>query len=112
MLFSSVAPALTDLNEFAFMSIDGGTLDIREFGGKAVLLTNTASRCGFTKQYSDLEQLHQILSNQKKISLFPLIRKYKYGSEKSAVCVFLLSPFVLFLLSFPLVFYNIQMTYR
>ena len=59
LFYSSVAPALTDINQFSFKNIDGGTLDIRKFEGKAVLLTNTASRCGFTKQYSDLEQLHE-----------------------------------------------------
>jgi glutathione peroxidase len=59
LFFSSVVPALPDVNEFAFDSIDGGTLDIRQFEGKAVLITNTASRCGFTRQYSDLEKLHQ-----------------------------------------------------
>ena len=59
LFFSSVVPAVTDISETEFKSIDGGILDIREFKGKAVLLTNTASRCGFTKQYSDLEKLHQ-----------------------------------------------------
>ena len=59
LFFSSVVPAFADISEFSFDSIDGGTLDIRKFEGKAVLITNTASRCGFTKQYSDLERLHQ-----------------------------------------------------
>ena len=59
LFFSSIAPAAAGLNDSVFKSIDGGTLDIREFKGKAVLLTNTASRCGFTKQYSELEQLHR-----------------------------------------------------
>ncbi len=59
LFFSSIGPAVADRNDSAFKSIDGGILDIREFRGKAVLLTNTASRCGFTKQLSDLEQLHQ-----------------------------------------------------
>ena len=59
LFFSSVIPAVTDVSETEFKSIDGGILDIREFRGKAVLLTNTASRCGFTNQYSDLEKLHQ-----------------------------------------------------
>ena len=59
LFFSSVVPAVTDISETEFKSIDGGILDIREFKGKAVLLTNTASRCGFTNQYSDLEKLHQ-----------------------------------------------------
>ena len=60
LVISSVIPALTDTNEFSFKSIDGGTLDLRNYEGKAVLLTNTASRCGFTKQYSDLEQFKLI----------------------------------------------------
>ncbi len=64
LFYSSVVPAFTDVNEFIFKSIDGGTLDLREFGGRAVLLTNTASRCGFTKQYSELEQLHQAYKNK------------------------------------------------
>jgi glutathione peroxidase len=59
LFFSSVVPAVTDISETEFKSIDGGILDIREFKGKAVLLTNTASRCGFTNQYADLEKLHQ-----------------------------------------------------
>ncbi len=59
LFFSSIVPAVADINETQFKSIDGGILDIREFKGKAVLLTNTASRCGFTNQYSELEKLHQ-----------------------------------------------------
>ena len=59
MLLSSVAPAFTDATEFSFKSIDGGDLDIGAYEGKAVLVTNTASRCGFTNQYSNLEQLHR-----------------------------------------------------
>ena len=59
LFFSSVAPALTDATDFSFKSIDGGSLDISAFEGKAVLVTNTASRCGFTNQYSNLEKLHR-----------------------------------------------------
>ncbi len=59
LIFSSVVPTLSDINNFSFKSIDGGILDLRNYEGKAVLLTNTASRCGFTNQYAGLEQLHQ-----------------------------------------------------
>ncbi len=59
LFFSSVVPALTDATEFSFKSIDGGSLDIGAYKGKAVLVTNTASRCGFTNQYSRLEKLHR-----------------------------------------------------
>ena len=59
LLFSSVAPALTNEIDFSFKSIDGGFLDIKAYKGKAVLVANTASRCGFTNQYSNLEKLHR-----------------------------------------------------
>lgn len=41
--------------DFAFMSIDGGPLPMAKFKGKVVLLVNTASFCGFTHQYADLQ---------------------------------------------------------
>ena len=59
LFFSSVLPALTDTGGFSFKSIDGGSLDLSNYKGKAILITNTASRCGFTNQYSDLEKLHK-----------------------------------------------------
>ena len=59
LFYSSVAPALTDESGYSFKSIDGGTLDISAYQGKAVLVANTASRCGFTSQYSNLEKLHR-----------------------------------------------------
>ncbi len=64
LFFSTVVPALTDATEYSFKSIDGGYLDFKKYKGKAVLVTNTASRCGFTKQYSDLEKLHRAYKNK------------------------------------------------
>lgn len=40
-----------------FDSIDGGTLSIEDWRGHPVLVVNTASRCGFTHQYDDLQAL-------------------------------------------------------
>ncbi|MEL7151976.1 MAG: glutathione peroxidase [Pseudomonadota bacterium] len=40
-----------------FPSIDGGTLSLEDWRGKPVLVVNTASRCGFTHQYDDLQAL-------------------------------------------------------
>ncbi len=59
LFFSSVLPALSETNVFSFKSIDGGSLELSNYRGKAILITNTASRCGFTNQYADLEQLHK-----------------------------------------------------
>ena len=42
---------------FIFKSIDGEHLPLSSFSGKAVLLVNTASYCGFTSQYTDLQDL-------------------------------------------------------
>ena len=43
--------------DFTFQSIDGTPLPFRAFAGKAVLVVNTASQCGFTPQYAALEEL-------------------------------------------------------
>lgn len=43
--------------DFSFRSIDGKPLPMASFAGKAVLVVNTASQCGFTPQYAALEDL-------------------------------------------------------
>jgi glutathione peroxidase len=42
---------------FTFTSIEGERMDLARFEGRAILLVNTASRCGYTDQYADLEAL-------------------------------------------------------
>ena len=41
-----------------FANIDGGTLSIEAWRGQPVLVVNTASQCGFTGQYADLQSLY------------------------------------------------------
>ncbi|MBB4284764.1 glutathione peroxidase [Roseospira goensis] len=52
---ASAAPA--SAHAFSFTSIDGAPLPLEQFAGKAVLVVNTASRCGFTPQYEGLQSL-------------------------------------------------------
>ena len=47
------------LYDFKIESITGEVINLSEFQNKVVLITNTASYCGFTKQYSDLQKLWQ-----------------------------------------------------
>ena len=44
-------------HDFSFTSIDGESLPLAKFKGKAVLIVNTASMCGFTSQYTGLQDL-------------------------------------------------------
>ena len=43
--------------DFKIKSINGNEIDLAEFKGKVILMVNVASKCGFTKQYDDLQNL-------------------------------------------------------
>lgn len=53
----SAAPAAA-AQGFSFPSIDGGTIELAEFAGRPVLVSNTASLCAFTPQYEALQALY------------------------------------------------------
>jgi glutathione peroxidase len=46
-----------DAYQFEFAALDGGTLPLAAWRGRPVLVVNTASHCGYTPQYRDLEAL-------------------------------------------------------
>jgi glutathione peroxidase len=43
--------------EFEFRSLDGGKIKLSDYKNKVLVIVNVASRCGFTKQYDDLQNL-------------------------------------------------------
>ena len=50
--------------DFKINSINGNELDLSTFNGKTILLVNVASKCGFTKQYDDLQKLYDIYKDE------------------------------------------------
>ncbi|HEY4375521.1 MAG TPA: glutathione peroxidase [Acidimicrobiales bacterium] len=50
--------------DFSAKDIKGADTDLSEFKGKAVLVVNVASKCGFTPQYKGLEELYEKYEDQ------------------------------------------------
>jgi glutathione peroxidase len=55
---------MTTIYDFEALSIDGKKVALKKFKGKALLIVNTASACGFTPQFAGLQQLHDTYGPQ------------------------------------------------
>ena len=58
-LIGSTANSQTSFYDLKARTIDGKDFSFAELKGKKVLVVNTASKCGFTPQYEDLEKLYE-----------------------------------------------------
>ncbi len=56
--------ATTPIYEISINNISGEKINLENFKGKKILFVNTASKCGFTKQYADLEKLQKLYENK------------------------------------------------
>ena len=52
---------MTTLYDFSARDIEGRDVALERFRGQVLLVVNTASQCGFTKQYAGLEELYENL---------------------------------------------------
>jgi len=50
---------MTTAYDFSARDIDGKDVSLSSWKGKAMLIVNVASKCGFTPQYAGLEALHR-----------------------------------------------------
>ncbi len=63
--------AQENIYDFKFNSIDGNEISFSDYKGKKILIVNTASECGFTPQYEELQMLHKAHGDQLVIIGFP-----------------------------------------
>jgi glutathione peroxidase len=57
--------------DFKVEALDGSTIDFSEYKGKKILIVNTASECGNTPQYADLEKMYEQYKGKLVIVGFP-----------------------------------------
>ncbi|MFS1514608.1 glutathione peroxidase [Chengkuizengella sp. SCS-71B] len=50
--------------EYTVQTIKGEEKSLQDFEGKVLLIVNTASKCGFTPQYKQLQELHETYNEQ------------------------------------------------
>ncbi len=55
---------MSTIYDFKATAIDKSEVDFSQFKGKTLLIVNTASKCGFTPQYEELEKLYQKYKDQ------------------------------------------------
>ena len=55
---------MSPVYDFEALQINGKPVSLSKFKGKAMLIVNTASACGFTPQFAGLEELHQSYGKQ------------------------------------------------
>jgi glutathione peroxidase len=72
---------MSTIYDFSADSINGKAVKLSKFKGKAMLIVNTASACGFTPQFAGLEELHKTYGDKGLVVLgFPC---NQFGAQDS-----------------------------
>ena len=74
-----IAPAPSTVYEFKLKTIDGQAFSLAKYKGKKVLIVNTASKCGFTPQYAELQKLADQYKDKLVVVGFPA---NNFGSQE------------------------------
>jgi len=62
---------MPSIYDFKIPSLSGDTIDFSKYKGKKILIVNTASKCGYTPQYEDLQKLNEQYGGKVTILGFP-----------------------------------------
>jgi len=71
LLSMSLMASADNVHQFTVTSIDGSPMHLSQYKGKKILIVNTASECGFTKQYAGLQQLAELYADKVIVIGFP-----------------------------------------
>jgi len=77
LLFVSHAPS--SVYDFKLKTIDGDNFSLAKYKGKKLLIVNTASKCGFTPQYAELQKLADQYKDKLVVVGFPA---NNFGSQE------------------------------
>lgn len=64
LIINFMSTAQTSFYDLKSKTIDGKDFNFSDLKGKKVLIVNTASKCGYTPQYEDLEKLYQLYKDK------------------------------------------------
>jgi glutathione peroxidase len=70
LILAAVVSA-TSIYDFKVPGLDGTDIDLSKYKGKKIMIVNTASKCGNTPQYDDLEKLYEKYKDKLVIIGFP-----------------------------------------
>lgn len=65
LMIGTVAFSQKSFHDFKVTDIDGNEFDLSTLKGKKVLVVNTASKCGYTPQYEQLESIYKNYGDEK-----------------------------------------------
>jgi glutathione peroxidase len=71
LILSTFLMVAMTIYDFKVSALDGTQIDFSSFKGKKIMVVNTASECGFTPQYADLQELHKKYGDKLVIVGFP-----------------------------------------
>ncbi len=71
LIFAFLFVAPSSVYDFKLTSIEGKPFSLSQYKGKKVLIVNTASKCGFTPQYADLQKLADTYKDKLVVIGFP-----------------------------------------